>query len=51
MASKIEVPPAIHLRPEENVAIATCTLETGASIDVGGEKVEPPKRIGLGNKK
>jgi hypothetical protein len=35
MASKIEVPPAIHLRPEDNVAIATRTLETGVSINVG----------------
>jgi altronate hydrolase len=50
MASKIEVPPAIHLRPEDNVAIATRTLETGVSIDVGGDTVAPSKRIGLGHK-
>ncbi len=50
MASKIEVPPAIHLRPEDNVAIATRTLETGVSIDVGGDKIAPSKRIGLGHK-
>ena len=50
MASKIEVPPAIHLRPEDNVAIATRTLETGVSINVGGDRIAPSKRIGLGHK-
>ena len=50
MASKIEVPPAIHLRPEDNVAIATRTLETGVSIEVGGGRIAPSKRIGLGHK-
>jgi len=50
LATKIDVPPAIHLRPEDNVAIAARNLEEGISIGIGLGKVTPLKRIGLGHK-
>ena len=46
----ISIPSAIHLRPEDNVAIATRHLTAGETIDAGNFKIKPNTRIGMGHK-
>lgn len=45
-----QAPSAIHLRPEDNVAIATRHLLQGESIEVGTYSVKPNSRVGMGHK-
>ncbi|MGL4555800.1 MAG: UxaA family hydrolase [Gemmataceae bacterium] len=42
--------PAVHLRPEDNVAIAAKHLPDGQTLHVGGRAVTLAGRIGLGHK-
>ena len=44
------IPSAIHLRLEDNVAIATRHLAAGETIDAGNFKIKPNTRIGMGHK-
>src|SRR5687767_15234844 len=41
---------AVHLRPEDNVAIAARHLPAGTQLDVQGEKLTLASRVGLGHK-
>src|SRR5437588_7067913 len=41
---------AVHLRPEDNIAVAARNLEPGAEIEFRGTRVTLAKRIGLGKK-
>jgi altronate hydrolase len=41
---------AVHLRPEDNVAVAARTLPAGASFQHNGATLTLPRRIGLGHK-
>lgn len=43
-------PLAVHLRPEDNVAIATRHLPPGQELQVNGYSVRLDKRVGLGHK-
>src|SRR6516225_741533 len=41
---------AVHLRPEDNIAVAARNLEPGLEIQFNGSHLTPSKRIGLGHK-
>jgi altronate hydrolase len=41
---------AVHLRPEDNVAVAACNLQPGLEVLHDGETLKVEKRIGLGHK-
>src|SRR5262249_34986660 len=41
---------AVHLRPEDNVAIAARPLQPGQAVRIDGQSVTPTSRIGLGHK-
>ena len=41
---------AVHLRPEDNIAVAARNLEPGLEIQFNGSRLTPDKRIGLGHK-
>jgi altronate hydrolase len=41
---------AVHLRPEDNVAVAAATIPEGTEIEFLGERFKIDKRIGLGHK-
>jgi arabinonate dehydratase len=41
---------AVHLRPEDNIAVAARILEPGLEIQFNGSRLTPSKRIGLGHK-
>jgi altronate hydrolase len=41
---------AVHLRPEDNVAVAARPLQAGTQLRLGGETVTVAQRIGLGHK-
>jgi altronate hydrolase len=41
---------AVHLRPEDNIAVAARNLEPGVEIQWSGSRLTPSKRIGLGHK-
>jgi altronate hydrolase len=41
---------AVHLRPQDNVAVAARNLSAGAEVEIGGRSVALPQRIGLGHK-
>ena len=41
---------AVHLRPEDNIAVAARNLPAGAEIQINGRAVTLPQRIGLGHK-
>lgn len=43
-------PSAIHLRPQDNVAIATRHLLQGEAIEAGTYTVKPNSRVGMGHK-
>ena len=40
----------VHLRPEDNVAVAARPLDEGASIHVNGTALQVSQRIGMGHK-
>jgi altronate hydrolase len=41
---------AVHLRPEDNIAVASRTLQPGTEVQVNGRAVALTGRIGLGHK-
>src|SRR5262245_42544037 len=41
---------AVHLRPEDNIAVAARNLEPGLEIQFNGSSLTPGTRIGLGHK-
>lgn len=41
---------AVHLRPEDNIAVAARNLDAGLELEFQGERFSPSKRIGLGHK-
>lgn len=41
---------AVHLRPEDNIAVAARNLEPGLEIEFKGSRLLPSKRIGMGHK-
>ncbi len=41
---------AVHLRPEDNIAVASRNLPAGAEIQIDGRAVTLPQRVGLGHK-
>src|SRR6516162_4310278 len=41
---------AVHLRPEDNIAVAARNLPAGTEVQVNGSSVTLEKRIGLGHK-
>jgi len=41
---------AVHLRPEDNIAVAARNLEQGLEIQHNGRRLTPSTRIGLGHK-
>jgi altronate hydrolase len=41
---------AVHLRPEDNIAVAARNLEPGLEIDHEGTRLSLAKRVGLGHK-
>src|SRR4051812_30987318 len=41
---------AVHLRPDDNVAIASRHLPAGANLDIAGQRLTLSSRIGLGHK-
>lgn len=41
---------AVHLRPEDNVAIAATTIAEGTEIEIAGSRFRASRRIGLGHK-
>ena len=41
---------AVHLRPEDNVAVVAQPLPAGLVVDFAGDKITVPARIGMGHK-
>src|SRR5437867_7273459 len=41
---------AVHLRPEDNVAVAAENLRPGSEVQVGGTRLKLEARVGLGHK-
>src|ERR1700733_7809795 len=41
---------AVHLRPEDNVAVAARDIAEGLEIDFNGHRLAVAKRVGLGHK-
>jgi altronate hydrolase len=41
---------AVHLRPEDNIAVAARNLEAGLQVDCNGSRFSLSKRVGLGHK-
>ena len=41
---------AVHLRPEDNIAVAARNLPAGAEVQIDGRAVTLPQRVGLGHK-
>src|SRR4051794_23991117 len=41
---------AVHLRPEDNVAVAARDLQAGLEVEHEGERVTVARRVGLGHK-
>src|SRR5882762_1224739 len=41
---------AVHLRPQDNVAVVTRPISAGTTLDHGGAKMAVSSRIGLGHK-
>ncbi len=41
---------AVHLRPEDNVAVAACPIPEGTELEFFGERFTAPKRVNLGHK-
>jgi altronate hydrolase len=41
---------AVHLRPEDNIAVAARNLEAGLEVKINGSVVALAKRVGLGHK-
>jgi altronate hydrolase len=50
MPAATSAPPAVHLRPEDNVAVAARPLAVGSTIRVNGHSVVLAARIGTGHK-